>query len=254
MRASIDWVTDVVKAAGVTRSYAEAHRLRYSVPGYQIANRRDDLPTEHIAQLYKAGGTATEIGERFGVSRSVIQRIASRAGVPLRSASDTQRLIRRKKAIAIAKSRPDHTGWGEDVLQEWLAQRGEVADAQTPVGVRNLDLAIHPVAVEVWLSSSFPFNEPYCRERIKYLSDAGWSCVYVLVSRRTRTLLPIVADEVVRIAQLARRDPTAARQHWVIRGCGELAAIGSAHLDHIARIPASKDCPHHSCVNKRVRR
>ena len=118
--------------------------------------------------------------------------------------------------------------------------------------VRNIDIAIAPIAVEVWLSSSSPLEDPYCRGRIKHLSDLGWASCYVLVSRRTRTLLPAVADKIVAIHDAAQRDPTAPREHWVIRGCGELAATFSDDLAHGPLVPAAVSCPHHRPGNKRL--
>src|SRR5207237_1177233 len=96
-------------------------------------------------------------------------------------------LIDREKMLtARAESRPvNHVGWGEDILFDLLVEQGEVPERQLPAGTRNIDLAIKPVAVEVWLSSISPLQDPYCRSRLEYLSDRGWWICYIFVARRT---------------------------------------------------------------------
>jgi len=157
-------------------------------------------------------------------------------------------MIDSKKAAALgaqARSRP--IGWGEQILAQWLVDRGETPDAQRPSGTRNIDLALHPVAMEVWASASFPFHDPYCRERIKDLADQGWTMFYVHV--RNQILLPTVADQIVEFCQLSRSNPASPREHRVVRGCGELAAVSGDDLDHVTVIPPSKSCPYHSRID-----
>ena len=252
MGVSIEWVDGVVLSTGIARSRAEAAKLRFKRE--RPHNTYLDLPVAEIVRRYQGGGGVLDIARDLGISSRPVFRILEEQGVARRSLADTQRLIGRKKALAIAKARPDHVGWGEEKVQAWLAERGEVADSQHPSGTRNIDIAIPPIAVEVWLSANSPFTDTYCRDRIKDLSDRGWVSYYVWVARRTRILLPTVADQLVAWIQEGRRNPTAPREHRVIRGCGELAATASYDLDQITRIPPSVDCPHHSSVNKRLRR
>lgn len=213
------------------------------------------LPNDHIVERYRSGEPYTHIAKAIGVASGTVLRRLRQAGVPIRGVAEatTTPEIREKVLTAQAEHRRRKVGRFEDVLGQWLEERGELPDYQRPCGTRSIDLAISPIAVEVWLSTSLPFADPYCRRRIKDLSNRGWSSVYVFIARRTNTLLPVVADQIVALAQETRRDPPAARQHWVIRGCGELAAIASDDLDDFTVIPPSVGCPYHSCVNRRLR-
>jgi len=181
-----------------------------------------------------------------------VNRLLEQGITPRNPAAARLVLNREQTATRAAESRPDHVGWGEDTVSDWLVERGETPDLQHPVGTKNIDIAIAPVAVEIWLSSSSPLTDPYCRKRIEYLSNRGWWCCYVLISRRTKVLLPAVADEIITFVQLARVHPTPPRQHRVIRGCGELAATFGDNLNDITVVPPSKGCIHHRTGNKRI--
>jgi transposase len=237
--------------AGVTRSIAEAQLLR---------NARGDgrkpieLPLEDIKRRYEAGEGCPQIAQTYGVSQSVISRRLQDMGVRIRTLAEAGALIREESRAKRAESCAAPVGWGEELLGRWLRERGKDPVHQLPVGSRNVDLALTPIAVEVWLSGSSPLTDPYCRNRIKYLGDRGWSSCYVFIPRRTRILVPAVADQIVALHDAALLNPTAPRQHWVIRGCGELAATFGDDLNHGPLIPMSVSCPYHGSGNSRFAR
>jgi hypothetical protein len=248
------FVADAVERAGVSRGFSGG-RAQFFANGGKANRYIDGLPVAEIAAAYRSGVTLCDLATKYSVDRNAIKTRLHKAGVRVRDYAETRRLIDREQALTnLAESRPNRIGWGEDIVKQWLIERGEEPDAQFPVGVKNLDLALAPVTVEIWLATRFPFNDPYCRERIEYLANRGWTSLYIYISRRTRVLLPCVVDEIIRIRDLTRRNPSAPRKHWVIRGCGELAAVAGDDLDHFSIIPPAVGCPHHSCVNKSVRR
>jgi len=150
-----------------------------------------------------------------------------------------------------AESRSRKVGAGENTIFQWLVERGEHPERQFPVGRCNVDIAIGSIAVEIERVGFNPFCWPRAAKRIKYLSERGWSVISILVSVHTDVLLPCVADKVVAIAQTARQNPTAPREHWVIRGCGEVAARAGDDFADTPLIPASVSCPHHGATYMR---
>lgn len=216
---------------------------------------RADVDIRQVAARYLAGEPQTAIARDYGVCHRTVRRWLEETGTPIRTYTATRLLIKREKSSAtVAESRSRRVGWGEELLYQWLVERGESPELQRPEGTKNIDLALHPIAVEVWLSSYSPLSDPFCRERIEYLAQRGWSSLYIFISKRTRVLLPCVADEIIARLQFARSNPTATRQHWVIRGCGELAATFGDDLNHGPLIPPAVDCLYHGPVNKRVAR
>jgi len=243
----------VLREAGVSRSNSSAQLLSWKRGkiGYQY---RTGLPIEGIASKYLAGESITSLASAYSIHRRGLKSRLIKYGIKLRTTRQAYALINREQSATLrAKTKTAKVGWGEDILCQWLIDRGEIPNFQMPVGSKNIDLACHPVAVEVWLSSGNPFRDPYCIERIKYLANRHWFSLYVLISRRTRILLPAVADEIIRILEQTRLDPPALRKHWVIRGCGELAARGRRDFNNIPIIKPSKNCPYHSAINKSLR-
>lgn len=245
-------VGKVIRRAGISRLPTE-----YGVKSRDKATGdkrfRTDVDLQQVAKRYLAGEPQTAIAQDLQVCHGTIKRWLKEMGIPIRSYAETRLLIEREQASAtIANSRSRRIGWGEELLYQWLIERGETPDRQRPEGVKNIDIALHPIAVEIWLSSSSPLTDTYCRERIKYLAERGWSSLYIFISRRTRVLLPCVADEIIARYNFARSNPTAIRQHWVIRGCGEVAATFGDDLNHGPLIPPSIDCLYHSTVNESI--
>ncbi len=133
-------------------------------------------------------------------------------------------------------------GFGEKAVLDELAARGQTAEPQHPFQTRNIDIAIgQNVAVEIWLSSGLPLSDPYCRKRLKQLVKGGWWCCYVLISRVTKRLdVGSVADKLMRFVEMTKRNHPDGRQHWVIRGSGELQTVFGDDLNEWSHISAAK--------------
>lgn len=220
--------------------------------------RRPDIPVQDIVTRYQAGESELAISLALGLNRQTITRHLTRAGIQRRgvseanlirmqSMSDEERqeltkaaheAVRGKKltkaqSIRNAKIREiwhNQRGTFEVELESWLADRGHVLTPQFAVDRYNIDLAIPPVAVEVHWRSHNPVTLPATKERIEYLTNRGWSVIYVWVTR-TQVLDERAADQVASLIELSRRDPSTRGQYWVVRSRGELSATGRTDDD-----------------------
>ena len=247
-------VANAVKKAGVSRTLSEA-RMNHFAKGGVPSVERKDIPVDEIVRRYESGESANALAHAFGASHQAIRERLQVAGVAYRSVAEAApfRDYREMTARA-AKTRTRKIGRGEKQLFKWLTERGERPDPQCPVGPYNIDIAVGRIAVEVETVNVNPFAYPRMRKRIKYLLDRDWWLCFVMVSSNTKLLLPAVADKVVALAEHSRRSPAIAREHWVIRGCGELAASAGDNIDNVALMPPSVDCPHHGGIHKRISR
>ena len=209
---------------------------------------RQDIPSQTVAERYVTGESIKRIGKSLGVSQALITRCLHEQGITIRSGAKTLEVFARTRAKdgTALPARMHVVGWGEDLLRQWLVERGHSPDPQLAVGTKNIDLALHPIAVEILLTSSAPVGVPEYRTRLKELANRGWRVCYVLISRRTRVLIPTVADKVIALAEQVRANPALPTKHWVIRGCGEVAATFRTHAHDCTLIPPSKHCPHHA--------
>jgi hypothetical protein len=243
--ASDGWVGGVVRQAGVSRSRGDARRLHFANGGLP-SRFRDDVPIGDLIARYIAGESANALASAYGASNDFVHTKLRAAGVSVRPIADAAPLRNYNQMTAkTAKSQSRKIGFGESQITEWLTDRGEVPERQVACGPYNLDIAVGPVAVEVQTLGVNPFCYSRLRKRNEYLRDRGWTLVFLLISSRTRVLIPAAADQVICAIEAARSNPTAPRQHRVIRGCGELAAVVGDDFNYPALIRPSMACPYH---------
>lgn len=233
----VDAVLGAVRRAGATRDLSAARKNLLST-GYR-SFRRDDLPVDQITERYMNGESSTTLAAEFECDQKAIFRAVRDGGGLTRTPAQARVLIdwdaTRERGALNVHQNTLKVGWGEDEVYAALCDRGETPDRQHPVGPKNIDIALSPVAVEIWLSSSLPLSDDYCRRRIEYLSDRGWTMLYVLISRRTRLLdAAAVADQVIRFREVTKSNPPTLREHRVIRGSGDLATRFGDDLNPIA--------------------
>lgn len=145
-------------------------------------------------------------------------------------------------AINSAKSRTRTVGKGEAEMLDLLLGRGLTVECQLPVYGYNLDLAVAPVAVEVWWAKSYPFRHGRTARRTIDLADLGWSTIFVWLCWQLPT--DDSADAVVAFIDEMRRNPPAVRQQYrVIRSDGDFVSGGAADLDNLALVPPSHHSP-----------
>lgn len=247
-------ISVIIKEAGVVRTLSDARNQHFKRGG-KASVVRDDISTDEVLRRYAAGESANQIAHAFGSCHDAIRTRIQRAGMSYRDVAKAAPLRNYNQMMTgVAKTKTRKVGAGEDVMANWLRERGEIPYPQHAVGTRNIDIAIAPIAVEIMISADHPFRTEKYRVRTKELLDRGWWCCYVLVAPRTRILLPTVADQIVALAQFARSNPSAPREHWVIRGCGERASTSGDDINNRSLIPPSVDCPHHRGVDYGISR
>src|SRR5690606_37643437 len=108
------------------------------------------------------------------------------------------------------------------------------------IGPYNCDLAVHPVAVEVFGGGWHWHGAHYARaeERFRYIMNEGWYVLVVVVGFNGRfPLTPAVGDYVASEIERARRDPSLVGQYRVVWGAGEFSTGGRLEDDHFSIEP-----------------
>lgn len=247
-----------LKARGLMRSHATNTLLR-------AAGRRamKDLPMDVIVARYLAGESEKALADAYGTFPIVIKDRLERAGVPRRGRSEAMfvrmartspeersrlsaaahdavrgrvqsqdEIHKRMTGRAITNAR---AGWiigsGEAVVGDRLRALGLAPVPQFPVDTYNIDLALHPVAVEVTVNTRNPMgNNTELFPRAVHLGKRGWHVAYIWITKR-HFLTDAATDQIVALYQSAKRDPTAPRRYWVVRGSGEIATSGRLDSD-----------------------
>lgn len=237
-----------LSASEIDALMAPARVAHQSVKGRPNLKGRVTVDDVDIVARYSAGESEKAIAESLGVSRQVVRRRLLDAGVTPRDGSASMRirmasmspeerkLITDRARSACTQSRQETlsvVGWGENTLRDWLRDRGYEAIPQLAMGPYNIDLAIHPVAVEVWNSASNPLRLRRSHEKAEYLRERGWSLIWVWITKN-RIFDDRVADEIVTTIERTRLDPPASCEHRVIRGSGETATVGKYNSDNIS--------------------
>jgi transposase-like protein len=233
---------------------------------------REWLPPnlDDLVEHYLSGQSVKALAEQHGVSRNVIDRVLDQAGVQRRGRSEAMTVrmaqtspeerarlaeaahnavrgkrqsVEHRARIAATRERLAVSSPYELLLAEWLVDMSPVT--QKAIGVYNVDLAIEPVAVEVFGGNWHGHGRHRGRfqQRRQDILDGGWSLLVVWVTRQHR-LQRAVADEVRAFVDLARREPSLVGQYRVVWGDGQLAPTCCDDPEHLALVPAASraDC------------
>jgi hypothetical protein len=239
---------------------------------------RIDLPVDEIASRYRSGETELSLANAFGVSRNVVARRLQEAGIERRGVAEMNRINmarrtpeeRQRNAMAsheairgskrtvedlsrraLAHERhPTNVGCDEIVLAKMLADRGVTTVPQKAIGPYNCDLAAFPVAVEVFGGNFHFYGRHWARmpKRLRYLFDSGWHVLMVHVTK------PWPLDEgaayyIAAYVEACRRHPTGGREYRMIRGTGQLAAIGRGDDDERTIVETLSRARNRRCLN-----
>lgn len=228
---SIDAVYHTLGEQGVERTYVRSGG--YASP---IADR---ISTDYVISQYISGRSMNDLAQELSCSRHTISRILGRRRVSARKPGELlQRPQVRERGALGSQKRMGKSGRFEAELNTMLADLGEVPVRQKAVGSKNIDIALAPVAVEIWLSSSNPANDSYCLDRIKYLSDRGWFCLYVWIQRHKRVIdLRMIAQQAILFKKFAESHPSTGCEHWVVRGTGDVVALLGSDGNPIPFVP-----------------
>jgi hypothetical protein len=143
-----------------------------------------------------------------------------------------------------------NVGFGETEILRALALANIHPVPQYAFGRYNFDLALEPerIAVEIHRGHIQTTGRAGFRKRVKEILDAGWLLVFVPAvrsgtgTRRDNIRFdPIaVAEQIIALRDLARRDPAAVRGRYrVIRRNGDAIAMHSQDLDGFPEVPHS---------------
>ena len=213
---------------------------------------RTTIPDTLLAE-YLAGVSVKALSLRYHVERSTIYRYLRDVGVEGRSRSDAMELrwrnsdaCQRRAMLAAAhdasRGRVAKTdervriAWSkagriyssnEVLLARLIAQVGGTAWLGVPLGKYNLDIVANgSVAVEVNGGTWHGYGRHLARfaERSRHILDAGYALAVVWVDKTRYPLGIRCAQHLITLAELTSRDPTSARQYWVIRGDGKIVS------------------------------
>lgn len=217
-----------------------------------------------LVERYQSGESVKSIADSTGVARTVVQRLLIAEGIHPRGQVEANRLLAAERTpeqhrantqaahaavrgrpqsaehrvrIAVARERNQTSASpAELLLAEWLKDLGPTP--QKAVGPYNVDLAIGPVAVEVFGGHWHSHGHHAARtpERARYILDQGWLLVVVWVTAKHRLQRP-VADHLRSLVQQASGNPSLAGQYRVVWGDGEDATAACPDLNHLALVP-----------------
>lgn len=217
-----------------------------------------------VIERYVRGESVKSIASALGVSRATLTKWLQQQGVTLRTQTDANRTmaaartpkqraayteaahnaVRGKRQsiehrTRIARSRERNVtsaSSSERLIGEWLSDLQPVP--QKAVGPYNIDLAVGPVAVEVFGGHWHATGHHAARttKRARYILNEDWTLVIVWVTNRHR-LKPAVANYIRTVHEVARRGPSLRGQYRVIWGDGEDVTERCPDLDQLAVVP-----------------
>jgi hypothetical protein len=231
-----------------------------------MATKRPPFDADQAIEDYISGMSENATAIKHGISRTLMRTVLLERDIAPRGRSEAEtikwsrmgeakrraqvkaahqasrgRRASAEELIRKAQSKQDTRGAShyELTLAAWLHERGLAPIQQLAIGPYNCDLAIHPVAVEVW-GGGWHFTGRHAartQERFHYIMNAGWHVLAVAVDSRCRPLVPQIADYIVAQVQQMRSNETAIRQYRVVWGAGEFTTGGSAQDNHFSIEP-----------------
>jgi very-short-patch-repair endonuclease len=226
-----------------------------------VARERRLVDGDDIARRYIAGESEKALAESLGVDRKVIRKRLVERDVAIRGRSDAMYLrmaqtsaedrlaltnaahdaargTKRsaeagiRHAIGVERAGTGNASPAELTFAEWLRDAGYETIAQKAIGPYNVDIATSTVAVEI-LGGGWHRSKHHGK-RLRHLLDAGWDVIYIWVDGRRHPLTPRAVEYVIANIEQTKRNPSARRGYWVIRGTGEFVAAGESDGEHIA--------------------
>jgi len=244
-------------------------RRRLNMAGVPLMGReRVRLPVNEMIELYQTGISENVIAARYNTSRTVVRNRLLKAGIAIRGQTEANRLMmsqrtpeeiarftapmhiaaRGKKRTfeqlcngAIGKEQTQaHATESERLFASWLAERGLTPVLQKAVGPYNIDVAVQPIAVEIYGGGWHGQGDHAARsrKRFEYILNNGWAAVVIWVNRRYCPLSVAAADYVVAFLEQVRSNPALIGQYRVIRGDGQDMTIDGANLDYLTVVPS----------------
>lgn len=255
---------EIIATTGVSHSALHRERGRRGIP----PRRNRDVDSTAIVAAYLAGESEYALARHLGVSRGVVRKRLTDAGVTIRRPSEAglvraskmpkaqratqaaaaQRAARQRKVSeaelctrARARERDGKFGSeGELFLAQLLERRDLLPIPQKAIGKYNIDMAAaETVAVEV-LGGNWHSTKGTHAIRTPQILNAGWHLIMVWNQNGTGPITAGAADYIAAFAEQVRWQPTLTRQYRVVTGDGEVLAARCADDDEFPLIPPSR--------------
>lgn len=230
--------------------------------------RTDLIPVEpDIIRSYIDGASSLSLSKKYGVSRSLINRVLRNANVEVRNGSAANKIrfqnsteAERKAIVKAAnkamRSRPKsfhHLSSVKQAITKYITQskvgvhEQEVINIlsefnpipQLPVDVYNIDVACGSVAVEVHVRTGYPERNAYYRKRTIELMKRGWDVIYLVVNRKG--LNEAGLNKLYSLVKFASLNPSVDCKYWMVNGTGELCSAFRLDGNDLAPIPTPND-------------
>lgn len=262
-----------LKERGLTRSPEESKRLareRSATTMARIAAERRAQFRDEIVSRYTAGESGKAIAGSLpgNLSRGFVVSVLEEAGIPVRGASDAERLkwqqmspATRKNQVAAAHAAmrgrtlpfeekcaqalgkeakcPNQSGH-ERLMIDHLSALGLPVIPQKAIGPYNADIGAAPVAVEIYGGNFHAYGRHAARfpERCRYFADQGWALVVIWTYGLYNPLTIDAAKYVVAFLDEVKRDPSLIGKYRMIGGRGQLFAAGSLKANNLPTVLA----------------
>lgn len=170
---------------------------------------RVHVPLQELRDRYLNGESEKSLAEYYGVARSSIHNRLTKMGIPMRTQSETNRMmmltrtpeenkrnteaahkVMRGRKIPfdeqcrLAKGRqekPGNMSPDEITLRQLLANQGIITIPQLAIGPYNVDLAFKNIAIEIyggmWHASGRHFAR--AKQRFDYIHGQGWNTIII---------------------------------------------------------------------------
>lgn len=209
--------SDGMKTRWIGERQTEDWRERLMQRAWQVADDRN-LDTERkVLSLYREGLTSqAAIARRLGLAKPTVGGILRKNGI----ISD-RRLLRRAHGI-IGGFNPASQCLIEPQFASALTKLGLDYIHQHAIGTRNVDFAFtaERVAVEI-VRRHWNDAKSLRRERLEQIFGAGWRLWIVYDPMQRGIAIERCCEHLIACLKLARSNPSAPGQYWMIDGQGQ---------------------------------
>jgi len=230
--------------------------------------RKIKLDINDIKNRYAAGEAVSSMAKNLSVSRTVIVRRLKELGLSIRSGSDANKLrmsrlsVSEKLALTSAahdavrgvSQSEEHRrkiahcieskGLFDSICEEKFSDMlGVPCTPQKAIGRYNVDIALDefPIAVEIfgghWHTTGHHARR--FRKRFDFIINSGWIPVIIWVTKDYPVGIE-AAKYVISLAEALSAGKPVGRQEHVIRGDGNVTAVGKSNLDYRATVGGDK--------------
>lgn len=215
-----------MRARWVDERARDDWRERLMRRAWAVADARNEEIESKVVSMYRAGLVSqAAIARRLGIAKPTVGGILRKNGIRM-----DKRLLRRAEGIVGGFCRQNQCVV-ETALAQWFMARELEFIHQGRIGTRNLDF-IFPagrVAVEI-VRRHWRDAKSLRRQRLEEVFDAGWRLFVIYDPAKTGIDIDACGQQLVACLDVARRNPAAPGQYWVIGRDGKPAPAARVQL------------------------